>query len=31
VPGSKVSLIRDSWRMALEVRRIVNRVEKLDV
>jgi hypothetical protein len=31
VPGSKVSLIRDSWRMALEVRRIVNRVKKLDV
>ena len=29
VPGSKVSLIRDSWRMALEVRKIVKRVEKL--
>jgi glycosyltransferase involved in cell wall biosynthesis len=31
VPGSKVSLLRDSWRMALEVRRIVKRVKKLDV
>jgi glycosyltransferase involved in cell wall biosynthesis len=30
VPGSKVSLIRDSWRMALEVGRIVKRVGKLD-
>ena len=29
VPGSKVSLIRDSWRMALEVGKIVKRVEKL--
>lgn len=29
VPGSKVSLIRDSWRMALEVGKIVKRVGKL--
>ncbi len=31
VPGSKVSLIRDSLRIAWEVGRIVKRVEKLDV
>lgn len=31
VPGSKVSLLRDSWRMALEVMRIQKRVAGLDL
>lgn len=31
VPGSKVSLFRDSWRMAREVVRIQKRVAKLDL
>jgi len=31
VPGSKVSLIRDSWRMAMEVKKIVKRVKNLSV
>ena len=31
VPGSKVSLLRDSWRMAREVVRIQKRVARLDL